>query len=221
MKKMIILFFIAVGLPACSTFSTYVSPEVHPSDTALVKPIPKALMQALQADLDIDALTAAAIAGNLAHETGNFTMLQQIRGPSFGYSQWLGSRKTEFFAFAETNGGRHSFEANYGFMIHEIKEGYQDMVSAMRKTQDLAQATRIFMRVFLRPNPEKANFPERLRYARAYLAGEFEGSGCKHALFINGDNIHPCEKKHKLLARIPGSTEALFTTGRDDQRQVP
>lgn len=54
------------------------------------RPIPQVMMGALQEDLGLTEVQAAAILGNLAQETGNFTHLQQVGGPSYGYSQWLG-----------------------------------------------------------------------------------------------------------------------------------
>jgi hypothetical protein len=153
------------------------------------------MMGALQEDLEIGEVQAAAILGNLAQETGNFTILQQVGGPSFGYSQWLGSRKRAFFAFAEENGGRHSFEANYGFLLHEIETEYAAMVGRLRGTEDLHTASRIFMREFLRPSPSHANLPARVRYAELYLAEEFDGAGCVGEDHVVGDRIRPCPEQ--------------------------
>jgi hypothetical protein len=170
-------------------------------------PIPQVMMGALQEDLGIGEVQAAAILGNLAQETGNFTMLQQVGGPSFGYSQWLGSRKRAFFAFAEENGGRHSFEANYGFLLHEIETEYPAMVARLRVTDDLDAASRIFMREFLRPSPKHANLPARVRYAEAYLSADFDGAGCVGEDHVIGDRILPCPEQ---LTPEPSSSETLL-----------
>lgn len=169
-------------------------------------PIPQVMMGALQEDLGIGEVQAAAILGNLAQETGNFTMLQQVGGPSFGYSQWLGSRKRAFFAFAEENGGRHSFEANYGFLLHEIETEYAAMVERLRGTNDLQVASRIFMREFLRPSPSHANLPARVRYAELYLAEEFDGAGCVGEDHVVGDRIRPCPEPDSQVTVLAEAT---------------
>lgn len=156
------------------------------------EPIPKVMMGALQEDLDLSEAQAAAILGNLAQETGNFTQLQQVGGPSFGYSQWLGPRKRAFFDFAAENGGRHSFEANYGFLLYEIRTEYGPMMGRMRGAQTVDQAARVFMREFLRPSKTHANLPARVRYAERYLAGDFSGAGCLGPDHLSGDQVLPC-----------------------------
>lgn len=181
-------------------------------------------MGALQEDLEIGEVQAAAILGNLAQETGNFTLLQQVGGPSFGYSQWLGARKRAFFDFAEENGGRRSFEANYGFLLHEIETEYAAMVDRLRETDDLDAASRIFMREFLRPSPKHANLSARVRYAEAYLSAEFDGAGCVGEDHVVGDRILPCPEQ---LVPEQSSPEVLLAeatpegvTGEDPAPEV-
>ncbi|MCA9774436.1 MAG: hypothetical protein KC466_18605 [Myxococcales bacterium] len=155
-------------------------------------PIPQVLMSELQEDLEISEMQAAAILGNLAQETGNFTLLQQINGNAFGYSQWVGPRKRAFLAYARENGGKHSVEANYGFLLHEIETQYPEMMGRIRSAETLEEASRIFMREFLRPSKTHANLPARLRYAEAYLSGAFDGAGCAGPEHVEGDRILPC-----------------------------
>lgn len=155
-------------------------------------PIPQVLMGELQEDLEISEVQAAAILGNLAQETGNFTLLQQINGNAFGYSQWLGPRKRAFLAYARKNGGKHSLEANYGFLLHEIETQYPEMMGRIRSADTLEEASRIFMREFLRPSKKHANLTGRLRYAEAYLSGAFDGAGCAGPEHVAGDRILPC-----------------------------
>lgn len=165
---------------------------VDTSPDAEVRTIPEVLLESLQEDLALTEVQAAAIVGNLAHETGNFRHLQQIRGPSFGYSQWLGDRKQNFLVFARDFGGAHTHEANYAFLVHEIETEYDRMMNRIRNTDDVTVVAGIFMREFLRPNPAKANQPRRVNYARQYLAGDFSDAGCVGTEFVEGGRILPC-----------------------------
>jgi hypothetical protein len=170
-------------------------------------PIPQVLMEELQEDLEISEVQAAAILGNLAQETGNFTLLQQINGTAFGYSQWLGPRKRAFLAYARENGGKHSVEANYGFLLHEIETQYPEMMGRIRSAETLEEASRIFMREFLRPSKAHANLPARLRYAEAYLSGAFDGAGCAGPEHVEGNRILPCPEP--VEASATGAKPAL------------
>ena len=172
-------------------------------------PIPQVLMGELQEDLSLTEVQAAAILGNLAQETGNFTHLQEINGRAFGYSQWMGSRQRAFLAFARENGGKHSLEANYGFLLHEIETQYPAMMKRIRAAGTLEEAARIFMREFLRPSMKHANLSARLRYAEAYLTGAFDGAGCSGPEHVRGDRILPCPETVRTAAQEPGPDPRL------------
>lgn len=151
--------------------------------------VPERLIADLQQDFDLTEPQAAGIAGNLAHESGNFTMLKQIGGHCFGYSQWCGSRKKAFDSYASRNGGPNSYSANYGFLSHELSSAeYQDMLDKIRSQAGADGSARIFMKEFLRPNARKANLPRRVEFAETYLAGDFGGAACFVAA---GGNMKP------------------------------
>lgn len=155
-------------------------------------PIPEVMMGALQEDLELNAVQAAAILGNLAQETGNFTLLRQINGSAIGYSQWMGPRKREFLSFAEENGGAFSHEANYGFLVEELLTQYEGTLERIRSTDRVDEATRIFMTEFLRPSPKHANLSGRVRYAELFLSEEFSGAGCVGTEPVDGGRVPPC-----------------------------
>ena len=152
--------------------------------------IPERLLEDLQRDLDLQEFQAAAIVGNLAHETGNFRHLKEIDGHGYGYSQWSGSRRNDFFDFADEAGGKRSYAANYGFLIHELTGKYSKVLDRVRASQDLEGATNVFMKLFLAPRPATAAYPRRLAYAKAYLEGEFSGAGC--LIRPKSDRIESC-----------------------------
>ena len=104
----------------------------------------------------------------------------------------MGPRQRAFLAYARNNGGPHSLEANYGFLLHEIETQYPEMMGRIRSAETLEEASGIFMREFLRPSRKHANLTARVRFAEAYLAGAFDGAGCAGPEHVEGDRIRPC-----------------------------
>ena len=145
-----------------------------PSNTGL------RLMRDLMKDYGISKEYAAGIVGSLDYETGNFMHMQEIaplvkgsRG-GFGYAQWTGPRRVAFERWARANKlDPTSYEANYGFLKHEIsttKEG--DFLDEYEYIDDPVQATQVFSRYYLRPSAEHANMAERARRSQAYAAAK-------------------------------------------------
>lgn len=97
---------------------------------------------------------AAGFVGTLGYESGNFTTMQEKnpvgggRG-GWGYAQWTDSgganRRSEFEAYAKANNlDPSSYEANVGFMDHELKGKYANAVDEIKKTstpEEAAKAT--------------------------------------------------------------------------------
>jgi hypothetical protein len=153
--------------------------------------IPEILIADLQAELGLKDFQAAAIVGNLAQETGNFTMLHQIKGPGLGYSQWSGSRKTDFKNFAEDT---LSYGDNRDFLVHELTGPYAKVLDRVRRTSSMEEATSVFMKQFLRPSAKHANLPRRVRFARSFMRGDFEGAGCIDHLHLGNGRLATCDK---------------------------
>ncbi|MEP3669938.1 MAG: phage tail tip lysozyme [Roseibium sp.] len=179
-----------LAIAACAAVSLSSLSPAH-ADGAGVDTIPEVLIEDLQQELGLKDFQAAAIAGNLAQETGNFTMLHQIRGPGRGYSQWSGSRRTEFQNFADDT---LSYEDNRDFLIYELTGPYAKVLTRLKATKTTEQAAQVFMKQFLRPNPRHANLPRRMRFAGAYMAGNFSGAGCIDHVHLGGGRIAECER---------------------------
>lgn len=166
------------------------------SGSGKAETIPERLIADLQEDLKLTEFQAAGVAGNLARETGNFRYMQELnplvrnsRG-GIGYSQWTGSRREAYEAWA---GDRDltQYQTNYGFLLEEMTGQYRSVTAKLKQTDTQAEATRIFMNGFLRPHPKYAHLDERIAYANAYLSGDFSGAGCQstHELQIKGRNM--------------------------------
>ncbi|MFG6573690.1 phage tail tip lysozyme [Sulfitobacter sp. 1A13353] len=163
------------------------------ASAAEAETIPARLVSDLQEDFGFADFQAAGVAGNLARETGNFRYLQEIsplvdgsRG-GLGYAQWTASRREAFEAWA---GERDltEYETNYGFLQHELKGDYSNVVDRVLETGSAEEAAVVFMDGYLRPHPQYEHIEERVAYAEAYLDEDFTGAGCQayHEVEVSG-----------------------------------
>lgn len=164
------------------------------ADQSVKDPIPEVLIEDLQRDLNIQQFHAAAIAGNLAQETGNFTMLRQIGGSGLGWSQWTGERRTAYRRYAGSDDRALKYEVNYSFLISELTGPYAETLERLRQTATLEEATQLFMKEFLRPAKQHAALSKRIAHASNYLDGDFSGAGCKVSLHIGQGRLAECEE---------------------------
>jgi len=131
------------------------------------------LVKDLQEELGISREAAAGIVGNLHHETGGFKFMQEIdpvvegsRG-GYGFAQWTGPRRKQFEAWAaENNLDINSYEANKGFLIHELTSTKEGKVLEQLHDVSAEDAAKIFSDVFLRPGVKATN--RRVGYAQQY-----------------------------------------------------
>lgn len=132
------------------------------------------LVALLRRDFDLDLDGAAAIVGNLAHESGGFEKLQEInptvpgsRG-GFGWAQWTGPRRREFEAYASRNGfDLRSDKANYKFLFVELHGPERRALPALRGAHGLREKTIAFEKAFERAGVK--HYDSRLRWAQKAL----------------------------------------------------
>nr|WP_321482341.1 phage tail tip lysozyme [uncultured Cohaesibacter sp.] len=116
------------------------------------------LMTNLQKDLGLTKEQAAGLVGNLAHESAGFKTLQEIsptvRGSrgGYGYGQWTGPRRRQFEAWTKEKGlDPTSYEANYGFLKHELQTNYNGVLRDLKTDDTLKQATRTILSDYENP----------------------------------------------------------------------
>jgi hypothetical protein len=135
------------------------------------------LVQDLARDFNLTPAQAAGVAGNLAHETGGFKHMQEIkpmipgsRG-GYGFAQWTGPRRKAFEAWTAENGlDPNSYEANYGFLAHELRNTPEGAVlGPLAQAQTPEQAAAVFSDQFLRPGIP--NMPSRTAFANQFAQG--------------------------------------------------
>ena len=142
----------------------------------------------LMTDLTTDGYTpvqAAAIAGNAQYESANFTAHEEYSPNRYGtkgagFFQWTNAgnskRRDSFEGFASNLGlDPTSYEANTGYMLHELKGGAGNHWSpgmndgSFRQINDLGTAVTTFQDTYLRPAKATANTQQRLQNAQDIL----------------------------------------------------
>lgn len=145
------------------------NPEAHFRATA------PAYMRKLVADFpSLDLQDAAAIFGNLGHESLGFTKLQEIsptvKGSKggYGWAQWTGARRRAFEAWCKKHGKDPASDAtNYAYLFLELKglEGTESgAVGKVAAAVGLEAKVVAFERAYLRAGVK--NDDSRLKWAR-------------------------------------------------------
>ena len=119
----------------------------------------------LMRDFKLNDTAATGIVASLAAESGGFKTLQELnpqggknaRG-GYGYAQWTGPRRRQFEAWvADNNLDINSYEANYGFLKHELQGPEGRILADLNNAKDAREATTMFTgsaqsgKGFLRP----------------------------------------------------------------------
>lgn len=120
---------------------------------------------------------AAGIVGNFDHETGGFNYLQEIKPVvpgskgGRGFAMWTGPRRKAFESWSkENNLNPDSYEASFGFFVHEVQNTSEGrFMKKLQETETAEEAARIFSQGYLRPG--KPMMERRVSKAN-YYAGE-------------------------------------------------
>lgn len=146
-------------------------PGIQPSEKLFAEKCLWIMVRLVDA-FDLTGFQVAGILGNLGHECAGFRDMHE-KGMSsatggLGWAQWSKSRRTAFEAFAAEKGLTvYSDEANFGFLMHELRSTHAVAITELRKTTTLSAAVERFEATY-----EKAgvkNFPSRERWATLAL----------------------------------------------------
>lgn len=142
--------------------------------------IRRQIAERLISDLRLSPAAAAGIVGNLDHETGGFKHMQELkpvvpgsRG-GYGWAQWTGPRRRAFEAWSKENKlDPASFDANYGFLKHELTATPEGKVlRSLEGASDPGNAAKVFSAQFLRPGiPHMGSRVSRAEQVYAQLSG--------------------------------------------------
>ncbi|HTN60899.1 MAG TPA: phage tail tip lysozyme [Devosia sp.] len=126
-----------------------------------------AIMAQLVRDFPITPEDAAAILGNLGHESAGLTILQEIKPTvpgskgGYGWARWTGPRRRAYEAYCKRTGkDPASDDANYAYLFLELKGTEGSEGKAIGKLV-------AFERAFLRARVK--HYPSRKRWAAIAL----------------------------------------------------
>ncbi|MCO6050826.1 phage tail tip lysozyme [Mesorhizobium sp. RP14(2022)] len=133
------------------------------------------IMSALLSDFPIGLEDAAAIVGNLGHESGGFADLQEInptvagsRG-GYGWAQWTGPRRRAYEAYCQRNRlNPASDRANYAYLFVELKGSERKAIPAVVAASGLEAKVKAFEMGFERAGVK--HYPSRIQWAKKALA---------------------------------------------------
>ena len=122
----------------------------------------------------MNKLDAAAVFGNLGHESIGFTALQELepvvkgsRG-GWGWAQWTGPRRRAFESYAKRNKLDLKADAtNYKFLWVELHGDEAKAIDALRAAVTLEDKVVAFEKAFLRAGVK--HYPSRQRWAQIAL----------------------------------------------------
>ena len=149
------------------------NPETH------FRAIAPAYMRKLVADFpSLDLQDAAAIFGNLGHESLGFTKLQEMKPTvkgskgGYGWAQWTGPRRRAFEAWCKKHGKDPAADAtNYAYLYLELKgfEGTESgAIGKVAAAVGLEAKVKAFELAYLRAGVK--HYDSRLKWAR--IAGD-------------------------------------------------
>lgn len=131
-------------------------------------------MRKLMSDFPLAKEGAAAIMGNAGHESLGLTILQEIKPLAkgsrggWGWFQWTGPRRRAFENYCKLQGlDPASDEANYGFLVFELRTTEKKAVDAVRNAKTLKDKVEAFEIAFERAGIK--HYERRLEWAELAL----------------------------------------------------
>lgn len=137
------------------------------------------VVKRLAADLGLTPEQAAGIVGNIGFESAGFTKLHEVGQPEgvggYGWAQWTADRRVAYLDWCDANNlDWRSDEANYGYLLVELKGAYKRSVDALKQTGTVDAAVFSFGQTYERPGGTTPSylpgFVGRLSYAQRALA---------------------------------------------------
>lgn len=108
---------------------------------------------------------AKGIYGNIMQESGGkHNIVSRDGHNSYGLAQWTGTRKARLFSKYGTN---PTVNQQLEYLWDELNSTEKNALNALRNTNTVEDATKVFMQKFERPANWAANFKNRLKHANS------------------------------------------------------
>jgi hypothetical protein len=115
------------------------------------------IMFLLMRDFPLSLWDAAAVLGNLGHETAGFTLMQEQKPTvpgskgGYGWPMWTGPRRREFEDYCRRNAlDPAGDKANYGFLFLELTGSEKKAIPAVSAAETLEDKVEAFERAYER-----------------------------------------------------------------------
>jgi hypothetical protein len=133
------------------------------------------VLNRLMAEFALTQKQASGAVGNLGGESG-LQAVQERRPISgrggWGWCQWTASRRIAFEHWcADHDLDQASDEANYGFLVEELRTTQKHVIEQLKKTTTVEAAVYTFEAIFERPADLQSGLAARIRFAERALAG--------------------------------------------------
>jgi len=185
------------------------------------KNVASRLVMDLKKDFGLSDTQAAALAGNLAFESGNFQTLQEkkplVSGSKggYGFAQWTGPRRKAYEAWTKENGlDPASYEANYGYLKRELSETDpiirnvgKNTISKLKEINDIDEASTLVEEYFLRPGIPHSD--KRKKRAKEVLG--FTGTEAKIEEAKTNDEVVEASTESVVTSLPPEQAKTLMT----------
>lgn len=149
-------------------------------NTALFRQWAPRLMAKLMADFGMTVEDAAAVLGNLGHESGGFRCMQELRPLSgrggLGIAQWTGSRRINYERWLARTGTKPTdFMSSYAFMWRELtgqpgESNESRAVPLVKRAAGLRNKVIAFELGFERAHKDFKHYDSRMKWAQIALA---------------------------------------------------
>jgi len=180
------------------------------------------LTKDLMKDFGLKEFQAAALAGNLAFESGNFKQLQEVKPlipgskGGYGFAQWTGERRKQFenYIDGEAPGSQKqpinpaSYAANYGFLKKEFTDKNNkelksigiNTIKRLKKTKNIEDANYLVYDYFLRPDSEYTHADQRLDRSKEVYNMLFSDTAPKESI---RPQMRPQKQEVPAVAAVP------------------
>ena len=156
-------------------------------------------MQKFMDDFSLGIDDAAAVFGNLGHESLGFTTLQEMKPlvpgslGGYGWAQWTGPRRREYEAYCKRTGkNAAAHDTNYAFLFVELKGSEKTALAKLRAANGLEAKTIAFERAFLRAGIKHDD--KRLAWARIAREAYTDWRSGKRPVGEDEDILDPITK---------------------------
>ena len=129
--------------------------------------------------LGLDKVDAAAIAGNIAWESGGNPFIRGDHGTSYGLAQWHAQRLIALQQFEAAHRGQFKSEADaqLAFLTWELTKGpYKGVLDRMRRAKTLAEKVAIFEKYYENPASPSSSYGKRLALAQQSIKAKADVS---------------------------------------------